>query len=113
MLAPIQQDAYDARVRQRSAYMSTRTPGLFGASRFLNEHGGRRKTPRHLLRDRAFLSYCTGTDAAPISTKEERELFNILMTNHPGVGCKGALEWPDFLDLWNNEVIEFLLRIVH
>ncbi len=101
------------------------TPGLFGSAggcfgeganyitsylwlcfnvqlAYFHKEGGkmaRMRTPSHLLCDRVFVQYKTGCDSAPISTNEERHLFNRLISAHPNTGSMRGITWAVFSDL--------------
>ncbi len=96
MLAPTQIETYNAVVTSRAAAASNKKLGLFGSSELISRDcvgpSGHRRTPHHLVTSRAYLRYATGCDGAPVTTIEERRLFNKLMSDNPGVGTKGAAD---------------------
>ena len=106
--APSCQDAYDDVVSQRILEASKRKPGLFGVCGLITNDDlgpeGRRRTPQFLMSERHFFRWATGSDSAPISTIEERKLFNKLMTDFPGVGTSSSISWPEMLDRWNEKI---------
>jgi hypothetical protein len=106
MMAPNNQDTYNKVIERRLQLASMSCPSLFGTpNTFVEGSGGRRCTPLHLKNDREFTRVMTGCDSAPISTYEEKKLFNRLMSANPLVGKKGGCSWSVILDLWNAEIM--------